>query len=64
MGGIDICYGRFDTNEHSLSDPGQSSLGGNLEEKFYSFPGIDYSNARIMDFINVQTPDVCNIDRE
>lgn len=46
VGGLDLCWGRFDTNEHPLYEP------TNKENK-YMFPGIDYSNARICDFTNV-----------
>lgn len=42
IGGLDLCYGRWDTNMHKLVD-----LDGQL------WPGIDYSNVRIADFINV-----------
>ena len=36
MGGIDLCYGRFDTNKHPLFDDDQKL-----------FPGLDYNNVRI-----------------
>ena len=47
VGGLDLCWGRFDTNEHPLYEP------TNKDNK-YMFPGIDYSNARICDFVNVE----------
>ena len=49
MGGLDLCYGRMDTNKHLLHDPSWT------EDKSKSwFPGIDYYNVRISDFTNVQ----------
>jgi len=33
MGGLDLCYGRWDNNKHNL-----------FEEQL--FPGIDFSNVR------------------
>ena len=40
MGGLDLCYGRFDTSAHPINDN---------NPEFY--PGIDYNNVRIKDFI-------------
>ncbi len=40
MGGLDLCYGRWDTNQHQLADCHPS----NLED--IVFPGQDYNNAR------------------
>lgn len=37
MGGLDICYGRWDNPTHNLKDPG------------YLWDGADYCNARIRD---------------
>lgn len=42
MGGLDLCFGRWDTNQHQLFDP-HSSM----------WIGMDYSNPRIQDFSNV-----------
>ncbi|USW53501.1 Putative phospholipase D/Transphosphatidylase [Septoria linicola] len=47
MGGLDLCYGRWDTNQHSISDAHPGDL------KQIVFPGQDYNNARIMDFNDV-----------
>ena len=44
MGGLDLCFGRWDTSEHLLFDPTEN---GDM------WPGIDYSNCRIQDFTNV-----------
>ena len=47
VGGLDLCWGRFDTNDHPLYEPPN-------RDNSYMFPGIDYSNARICDFTNVE----------
>ena len=47
MGGLDLCYGRWDTNQHPIAD----AHPGNLDDIIY--PGQDYNNARIMDFQDV-----------
>jgi phospholipase D1/2 len=47
MGGLDLCYGRWDTNQHSIAD----AHPGDLDRII--FPGQDYNNARIMDFHDV-----------
>ncbi|WPG99777.1 phospholipase D/nuclease [Acrodontium crateriforme] len=46
MGGLDLCFGRWDTTQHSISD-----LHSDLNK--IVFPGQDYNNARIMDFNDV-----------
>ncbi|KAI7907558.1 uncharacterized protein BX663DRAFT_547271 [Cokeromyces recurvatus] len=47
IGGLDLCFGRYDTHNHPLSD--YPSEGHDHEV----FPGQDYSNPRVKDFINV-----------
>ena len=47
MGGLDLCYGRWDTNQHPIAD----AHPGNLDD--IVFPGQDFNNARIMDFQDV-----------
>ena len=47
MGGLDLCYGRWDTNQHAIAD----AHPGDLDR--IVFPGQDYNNARIMDFQDV-----------
>jgi phospholipase D1/2 len=44
MGGIDLCYSRYDTKEHKLFD--DESYG----DRSGYFPGMDYSNVMILDF--------------
>lgn len=48
MGGLDLCYGRWDTNDHPIADCHPSDLNNIV------FPGQDFNNARIMDFQDVQ----------
>ena len=47
VGGLDLCWGRYDFLEHPITETPNS-------EKKYYFPFIDYSNARIADFMNVE----------
>mmetsp|Transcript_2054 Transcript_2054/g.4697 ORF Transcript_2054/g.4697 Transcript_2054/m.4697 type:complete len:1014 (-) Transcript_2054:733-3774(-) len=53
MGGLDLCYGRFDNPEHLLIDTGPT----------YYWNGIDYSNSRVADFTNVEDWETTLIDR-
>ncbi|CAG8471061.1 2865_t:CDS:10 [Scutellospora calospora] len=47
IGGLDLCFGRYDTGKHQLADFSPIS-------KYVSiWPGQDYSNPRIADFIEV-----------
>ena len=57
VGGLDLCWGRYDYHEHPIYE------GPNSEKKYY-FPFIDYSNARICDFTNVQDYLVESVSRE
>lgn len=43
MGGLDLCYGRYDSPEHPINSSSQQM-----------YPGIEYNNNRIKDFNNVQ----------
>lgn len=66
IGGIDLCYGRFDTPDHVLVD--DSPVNFNFlnnehyvptEEDFINFqifPGKDYSNPRVKDFFGLDKP--------
>jgi phospholipase D1/2 len=54
LGGLDICYGRMDTQKHKLKD---------ISEKPY-WNGIDYSNSRIQDFDNVSDWKTDRLDRK
>ncbi|EQC36937.1 hypothetical protein, variant [Saprolegnia diclina VS20] len=52
VGGLDLCFGRYDTPEHALFDDAGAT-----------FPGKDYSNPRIKDFVQVNEPNVDLMDR-
>ena len=58
MGGLDLCYGRWDTNQHSIADAHPSDLGRIV------FPGQDFNNARIMDFADVDHWENNKLDRK
>ncbi|KAG0296090.1 hypothetical protein BGZ98_001121, partial [Dissophora globulifera] len=47
IGGLDMCFGRYDSRTHQLADYHPSG-GGTI------WPGQDYSNPRIKDFANVK----------
>ncbi|KAJ5216630.1 uncharacterized protein N7498_003037 [Penicillium cinerascens] len=47
IGGIDLCFGRWDANQHSLADVHPGGLRDDI------FPGQDFNNNRIMDFQSV-----------
>jgi len=56
IGGLDLCFGRYDTNAHPLTD-----LPNDREEVMW--PGIDYYNVRIREFEKVSKPARDLIDR-
>ena len=58
MGGLDLCFGRWDTNQHPIADAHPSDLNNIV------FPGQDFNNARIMDFQDVAHPDNNKLDRK
>lgn len=58
MGGLDLCYGRWDTNQHPIADAHPSNLDDIV------FPGQDYNNARIMDFQDVAHWENNKLDRK
>lgn len=47
IGGLDLCFGRWDTHTHPLADVHPTDFSRTL------FPGQDYNNARVMDFKEV-----------
>ncbi|KAK2465203.1 hypothetical protein APHAL10511_002557 [Amanita phalloides] len=49
MGGIDLCFGRWDTPQHVLTDDGSSTQSR-------IWPGKDYSNPRSRDFYDLHKP--------
>ncbi|KAG0323947.1 Phospholipase D1 [Dissophora globulifera] len=72
IGGLDLCFGRWDTAEHTLVDMVEESEGDGGQEQEDGeggealgprWPGQDYSNPRIKDFCDLSKPDVDQIDR-
>ncbi|KAM3513301.1 hypothetical protein MY11210_003077 [Beauveria gryllotalpidicola] len=57
MGGLDLCFGRWDTNTHPIADAHPGGLDTII------FPGQDYNNARIFDFANVDDWSQNKLDR-
>lgn len=51
LGGLDLCYGRWDTAHHRLTDLAATSLNHNNSQSLWT--GLDYTNPRITDFKNV-----------
>ncbi|KAG2183771.1 hypothetical protein INT43_006782 [Umbelopsis isabellina] len=58
IGGLDLCFGRYDTHSHRLAD--YPAKGHDKE----IFPGQDYSNPRVKDFANVAQYNLCLIDKK
>ncbi|KAF9881513.1 phospholipase [Colletotrichum karsti] len=48
IGGLDLCFGRWDTMTHPLADAHPEGVQNEV------WPGQDFNNNRIMDFQNVQ----------
>lgn len=57
MGGLDLCFGRWDTHAHPIADSHPTDVKAGL------FPGQDYNNARIYDFQNVDQYNKNLLDR-
>ena len=57
MGGLDLCFGRWDTNSHPLADAHPTDLEQVL------FPGQDYNDARVYDFEDVTHWERNKLDR-
>ncbi|KKK19255.1 hypothetical protein AOCH_005708 [Aspergillus ochraceoroseus] len=60
VGGIDLCFGRWDTPQHLLTDDkptGFETPGGPKDaDHCQLWPGKDYSNPRIQDFYDLDKP--------
>ncbi|RPA96574.1 phospholipase D [Choiromyces venosus 120613-1] len=60
VGGLDLCFGRWDTPQHSLVDdkPTGFEEGSNRADpdSFQLWPGKDYSNPRVQDFYSLDKP--------
>lgn len=57
MGGLDLCFGRWDSNSHPIADVHPTDPNQGI------FPGQDYNNARIYDFEDVSKYDMNKLDR-
>ena len=68
VGGLDLCFGRWDTPEHVLADDKPSGIDEGLEGKSIKdpqiWPGKDYSNPRIRDFYELDEPYEDRYDRK
>lgn len=73
LGGIDLCYGRFDTPDHVLTDDLKLNFDTLDEQypptaddfaRFQTFPGKDYSNPRVKDFFELDKPYESMYDRD
>ncbi|OCF40014.1 phospholipase D [Kwoniella heveanensis CBS 569] len=53
MGGLDLCYGRWDTSQHILTDDDHISPDG---PDGPVWRGKDYSNERVMEYANLDKP--------
>ena len=47
IGGFDLCWGRYDTSNHIISEKSN-------KENIYEYPFLDYANTRIEDFYKVK----------
>lgn len=58
MGGLDLCFGRWDTNQHAIADVHPTDLNEIV------FPGQDYNNNRVLDFQDVAHWENNQLDRK
>ena len=58
MGGLDLCFGRWDTHQHAISDVHPSDINATV------FPGQDYNNSRVLDFHDVVHWENNQLDRK
>lgn len=58
VGGIDLCFGRWDTPQHSLRDDRPTGFDDTKgdPDTFQLWPGKDYSNPRVQDFYALDKP--------
>ncbi|KAJ3856607.1 phospholipase D [Lentinula lateritia] len=56
MGGLDLCFGRWDTSQHVLIDDPDT-------DQSQIWPGKDYSNPRVSDFFTLNKPEEDMYDR-
>ncbi|RHY30223.1 hypothetical protein DYB32_004505 [Aphanomyces invadans] len=69
VGGLDLCFGRWDNAKHNLFEPEPQTFPGpcraqdELTRVAVDRVGKDYSNPRIKDFVDVHRPDIDLMDR-
>lgn len=61
LGGIDLCFGRWDTPQHTLTDDRPTGYEQDGEvpkdsDHCQLWPGKDYSNPRVLDFFRLNQP--------
>jgi phospholipase D1/2 len=61
LGGVDLCFGRWDTPQHFLTDDRPTgyepdSMTPKDAEHCQLWPGKDYSNPRVLDFFRLNEP--------
>lgn len=59
-GGLDLCFGRYDTHQHSLTDLAPVA---EKHAELSIWTGLDYANPRIRDFRNVSQYEESLLDR-
>lgn len=58
MGGLDMCFGRWDTHQHAIADVHPKDINDTV------FPGQDYNNSRVLDFHDVVHWEQNQLDRK
>lgn len=60
LGGIDLCFGRWDNPQHPLADDRPTGMEDGDSprdaDNTQLFPGKDYSNPRVLDFFKLNEP--------
>ncbi|KAI0019261.1 phospholipase D [Xylariomycetidae sp. FL0641] len=61
LGGIDLCFGRWDNPQHPITDDRPTGMEPDGDaprdaEHCQLFPGKDYSNPRVLDFFKLNEP--------
>lgn len=60
VGGIDLCFGRWDTPQHTVTDDKPTGFEADAQSKDADhcqlWPGKDYSNPRVQDFYALNRP--------
>ena len=60
VGGIDLCFGRWDSPQHPITDDKPTGFEPSEKPKDAEhcqlFPGKDYSNPRVLDFFKLNEP--------